>query len=209
MAQRNIKRTVGDAIAAYFAANVTGLTGRVSAVQAGPEKTQEFPSVALLPNTFDFQPFEPDEVYWDAVTDDGKVLINVGEFDGIYELQLYAKSVPEREIYEQRIMDLMLSTPGAPGTLYVTLPALLVGGYQSLYAPEIKVRLDSEEWREEFSFESRRYSFLDLEISFPALVARDAYTIESLQSAITNDLESDTPDDIVEVQEDGSTLPVS
>jgi hypothetical protein len=184
MATTNIKRVVANAIATYIGENVTGLSGKVSAVQEGPEKTSEFPSVALLPSVFAFTPSEPDEVYENEDEDDGKVLLDVGEFDGAMELQLYTKSKPERELYEQRILDLFLSQEGSPGTLFVETPELTVGGYVSLHTVEIKVRLDSEEWNEEFSFDAKRYSFLDLEVAFPALVARDAVTIEDLQIAL-------------------------
>lgn len=200
----NIKRIVGEALASYLSDNVVGLTGKVSSAQEGPETNQTFPSVALLMSTFSFNPSDYDEVYWDEDTDDGKLVLDVGEFDGLMTLELYTKSKPERELYEQRILDLFLSQPGSPGTLFITLPVLTINGYASLYQPEIKVRLTGEEWQEEMSFEARRYTFLDLEIGFPALTTRDAVTIETLQSAITNDLDSDTPTDTVTIEEDGS-----
>ncbi len=205
MATSNIKRIVGDAIAAYFAANVTGLSGKVTAVAQGPEKVQAFPSACLLPSQFRFEPSDPDDVYWDATTDDGKVVLDVGQFEGLLEFQLYCKNKPERELYEQRILDLFLASEGAPGTLFIPTPTLTINGYTSLHSVEVKLRLANEEWSEEFSFESRRYSFLDLEVAFPALTTRDAYTIENLQIAITHDLNSNTPIDEVLVLEDGST----
>lgn len=181
MATTNIKRIVGNAIASYLASNVTGLADRVSAVQEGPEKIAEFPSVALLPSTFVFNPSDYDEVYNNDDAGDLPLVIDVGEFEGLLELQLYAKSKPERELYEQRIMDLFLSQEGSPGTLFITLPTLTINGVVTLYEPEIKVRLDNEEWNEEMSFEAKRYSFLDLQVAFPALTSRDVPTIEDLQ----------------------------
>lgn len=202
MATVNIKRIVCRAVASYLAANVTGLANKVSDRQPGPEKDTEFPSALVLPDSFTFQPEEPDEVYWDEDNDDGKVVITVGEFTGQAELRLYAKTVPERELYEQRIMDLFLSQEGSPGTLFITTPTLTINGYVSLHSVEIKVRLESEEWQEEFSFEDRRYSFIDISFAYPAITTRDAHTIESLQMAMA-DLTGD-PTETVEIQEDGS-----
>lgn len=195
MATSNIKRIVSNAIANYLAENVTGLSGRVSAVQEGPEKIAEFPSVALLPAAFKFEPSDPDFVDGDDDSDN-PLVIDVGEFEGIAELQLYAKSKPERELYEQRIMDLFLSQQDSPGTLFVDLASLTIGGLVTLYAPTVKVRLENAEWSEEFSFESKRYSFLDLAFAFPALVARDATPIHELQIALS-DITSDTAEDLI------------
>lgn len=211
MATSNIKRIVGEAVAAYLGANITGLSGKVSAVQEGPEKVADFPSVCLLPSAFTFTPAEYNEVYYaddpdlaSPGVDDGIVVLDVGEFEGLLELQLYAKSKPERELYEQRILDFFLSQEGSPGVLFITIPTLTINSYVSLYAPTVKVRLDDMEWMEEFAFDSKRYSFLDITIGFPALTTRAANTIETLQVAINHDLDSDVPLDTVTVEEDGS-----
>jgi hypothetical protein len=159
-----------------------------------------------------FEPAQADEVYENA-TDDGKVIVDVGSFTGLFTLQLFAASPAEREKYEQAIMDLFLSTEWAPGTLFVTTPNLIVNGYSSLYQAELKARLDSEEWNEELAFEAKRYSFLEIYIDYPALTTYIAPAIQSLQLALM-DMESvvvtvaDIPaGDRVEVQQDGSVKP--
>jgi hypothetical protein len=204
MATTNIKRIVGQAIATYIASNVTGLQGRVSAVQEGPEKVSDFPSVCLLPSGFSFMPSDPDEVFNNYDAGNAPLVLDIGEFTGLLEMQLYANSVPMRELYEQRILDLFLSQQGSPGTLFVQLPTLTINGQVTLYGPEVKVRLDNEEWKEEFSFESRRYSFMDLSVAWPALTTVDAPTITDLQVGFTEDLDSNVAMEIVTVQEDGS-----
>ncbi len=208
MASTNLKRVVSKAIANYLAANVTGLSN-VSSKQEGPEKDTIFPSAMLETGSFRFVPEDPDEVYWfgedtDDDADDGKLVLSVGEFEGQAELRLYAKNVPERELYEQRIMDLFLAQQGSPGTLYITTPTLTVNGYVSLHSVEIKLRLESEEWQEEFAFENRRYSFIDVSFAYPALTTRDAAEIESLQLALAG-LTGDA-EETIEVQEDGSVV---
>ncbi len=217
MASISIKRVVADAIASYLSDNIAGLAGKVSAVSAGPETVAPCLALKVISGQFKFEPSQSDELYWadseDTAPDDGKVILDVGSFTGLFTLQLYAASVPERELYEQLILDLFLNTRWAPGTLFVTTPTLTVNSYASLYTAEIKVRLDSEEWVEEFAFESRRYSFLDIYIDYPALTTDSAATLTSLQLALSSTTATVTTiadiedSDRVEIQDDGSTLP--
>lgn len=202
MGNISLKRVVADAIANYLSTNIPGLTGKVSAVAAGPETMAPCLAVKVIVDSTRFEPTEPNEVYWDEVTDDKTVVLDIGQFVGMVSLELYAVSPAEREEYEQKILDLFQATKWAPGTLFITTPNLLVNGYASLYSAEAKVRLESEEWNDEFAFEAKRYSFLDVSIDFPALTTdTDAPTIESLQIALDSDLI-----DVVEVQLDGSTV---
>lgn len=182
MANISMKRVVADAIANYIATNVTGLAGKVSAVAAGPETTAPCLAVKVIVNSTRFEPTEPNEVYWNEDADDRTAVLDIGQFVGTVSLELYAVSPAERELYEQRILDLFLATKWAPGTLFITTPTLIVNGYTSLYSAEAKIRLESEEWNDEFAFEAKRYSFIDLSIDFPALTTdTDAPTIDSLQ----------------------------
>jgi hypothetical protein len=208
MGNLSMKRVTADAIASYLQSNITGLTA--SAVSAGPDQTSVVcPSVKVLPESMTFEPAQSDEVYENA-TDDGKVIVDVGSFTGLFTLQLFAASPSEREKYEQAILDLFLKTLWAPGTIYVTTPNLIVNGYSSLYQAELKARLDSEDWNEELAFEAKRYSFLEIYIDYPALTTYDAANIVSLQLALT-DMDTvvvtvaDVPaSDRIEVQDDGS-----
>jgi hypothetical protein len=199
-----IKRTTLDTLKTRLE-SISGLSGKVFVAQQGPEKTVTYPSVVIIPQAFTFEPETAEDVWWDAVTDDGKVLQEVGTFDGLLEIQLYTNSAPQREQFEEAILQAFLSTPGAPGTICLNTPTLTVNGLVSLYSAPILYRLDDEDWREEFAFESRRFSFLDVVVSFPALTVRDAYTLDSLRVAITENLDGETPREVYEVQEDGST----
>lgn len=181
MATTNLKRITANAIVDYLSTNIVGLTGKVFATAADPEIT--LPCLALRvisTQPIMFEPTDSDEVY-EAVADDGKVIVDVGQFTGRFTLELYTTSPAERELYEQAIIDLFLNTEWAHGTLYLTTPTLTVNSYVSLYSAELKVRLESEQWIEEMSFEAKRYSFMDVSIDYPALTTRDAHTIDSLQ----------------------------
>jgi PKD repeat protein len=206
MGNVSIKRVVADAIASYLSSNISGLTGKVSAVADGPQTNAGCLALKVLPDQMSFEPAQADEVY-SANPDDGKVIVDVGSFTGLYTLQLFASSPSERELYEQQIMDLFLKTVWAPGTIYVTTPNLTINGYASLYSAEIKVRLDSEDWSEELAFEQKRSSFVEVYIDFPALTTFDAANLTSLQIALS-DLDSTVVTDIAEIQDDGSLASV-
>lgn len=177
MATQNMKRIVADALANHLASNVTGLTGKVSAVAAGPETTLPCLAVKIIPDSFIFEPSQEDEVFEEEV-DDGKVITDVGSWIGHFTIELYAPTPAERELYEQRIIDLFMDTTWAPGTLYIDTPALTVGSYVSLYEADLKIRLESEEWQDEMAFEGRRYTFLDVFVDYPALVVRTAKDLD-------------------------------
>lgn len=200
----NIKRIVCKAVADYFATNVAGLAGKVSSVMPGPEQKTLFPSALVETSRFEFEPENPDDLSDEL---DTVAVIQVGEFQGMAELKVYATTPAEREQYEQRIMDLFIADPEAPGTLYIDTPPLTVNGQATLYSAQIKVRLESADWEEEYAFENRRYSFLDISFAYPALTTQTVANINSLQLALAN--LTDDPDETIEVQEDGSIEPVT
>lgn len=214
MATTNMKRIVANALASHIASNVAGLAGKVSAVAAGPETDMPCLAVKIIPDNFNFEPSQEDEVY-EAEIDDGKVITDVGSWTGNFTIELYTNSPAEREQYEQAIIDLFLKTEWAPGTLYISTPTLTVGGYISLHTAEIKFRLESEQWIDEMAFESRRYTFLDIYVDYPALVTRTARDIDlqlfmspstTVEIAAAEDIDDDYQ---VQVDEEGQTVKVS
>jgi hypothetical protein len=215
MASTNIKRIAGDAIAAYIAGAIPTLAS-VATAQAGPETNfPEGPSVRLMPQITTFEPSNADEVYY-TDPDDGKLVYQVGDFTGIIQLELWTRTKPEREKFEQLILDLFLADPFAPGTLILTTPTLTIKSYVSLYSAELKVRLDQEDWKEEMSFESHRYTYLELMIDFPALTSVNAVTMTKIDVDFSSDFEAVitnpnqlATDDKIEVQIDGSTIQAS
>lgn len=214
MATTNMKRIVANALANYIASNVAGLSGKVTAVAAGPETTLPCLAAKIIPDTFTFDPAQEDEVY-EADPDDGKIITDVGSWTGQFTIELYSTTPAEREEYEQKIIDLFMQEAWAPGTLYIDLPALTVGGYVSLYQAQIKYRLEQEQWMDEMAFENKRYSFLDVFIDYPALVVRTAHDLD-IQLFQNQDTEvviagaGDIDDgNQVRVAEDGTTTKVA
>lgn len=207
MATTNIKRITAQVLASYLSANIPDLAGKVHTVAPGPEEKATFPCATVLATgVMEFEAHNETDVWWDAVVDSGKVLEEVGEFLGTFEIRLYATSPAKREELEQDVIDLFMASPHRPGIIMQSTGNLTVMGAATLYSAPIAFSLDETEWREEFAWENRRFSFLDVRVEFPALVLQDAYTINSLRTAITQDLGSDVPDEVVEVQDDGSII---
>jgi hypothetical protein len=213
MATTNMKRIVANALASHIASNVAGLAGKVTAVAAGPETDLPCLAAKIISDRFTFEPSQEDEVY-EADPDDGKIITDVGSWTGNFTIELYTNSPAEREQYEQAIIDLFMETEWAPGTLFISTPALTVGGYVSLHTAEIKFRLEGENWADEMSFEAKRYTFLDVYVDFPALVLRTAADLDiqlffhpdtSVEITDTGDIDDDLQ---VRVDEEGQTTPV-
>ncbi len=211
MGNVSIKRVCAETLATYITTAIPTLAGKTGVGTAGPETLAPCLSLRILPEKFSFEAADAAEVY-EADPDDGKLIVDVGQFTGMFTLELHGASKNEREEYEQLILDLFLSSEWAPGTLYLLTPTLIVNGYTSLYQADFKIFLQDAEWNEEFSFEAKRGSFIDVYVDFPALTTYDCVNITSLQIALsTVDAEIVTVADIdvgdrVEVQDDGTVL---
>lgn len=202
-----IKRAACDAIAAAFQAQLGSVP--VKAIQAAYEKDMVHPSVQLMPRVFKFAAFQDEEV--DTSISD-RNLVCVGAFEGTVELRVAALSKKEREDIQDQVWNALNQDEYRIGVLLATTPAVKVGGTQFVYQATVACVLPdgdgTEEWREEAVFESSRYSYIVLEVSYPALVNRQAYNMNQLSVAFTEDLTSDTPaiDEERVVNQDGTTV---
>lgn len=202
-----IKRACVDALAAAFQGQLGSVP--VKAIAASYEKDMVHPSVQLMPKRFTFTAAEDEEL--DASVSD-RQLVTVGCFEGQVELRVAAVSRKEREDIQDLIWNALNQDEYRVGVLVAQTPAVKVAGTQFLYqALAVAVLPDSdgsEEWREEMVFEASRYSYITLDVSYPALVNRQAYDVTSWQLAFTHDLDSDTPvlDEERRVNDDGTTV---
>lgn len=211
MATTNLKRIASKTFATWLEGKVPELAGKIHTVAEGPTEAAGWPCAALVPSVVTFEPFPTGEVVWfqaPPLADDGKAVMKVGEFTGSYELRIYAKNVAEREALEEKVLHALMAEPMRPGVVSLTTPTLTVNSLVTLYAAPVAFMLDQAEWNEEFAYENRRFSFIDLDVEFPALVVRDAYTITQLVVAINENLESDVPDEQFQVNEDGTTTEI-
>jgi hypothetical protein len=201
-ASGSIKRATCDALAAYLAARPELAGIPVKAVQADIEDDAECEHIVILPQRMEFR------VWQELEADDtvpGKVLINLGDFEGNVEVRAAALSADKREELEEKIQAIFFERELAPGILTLQLDPINVGGVQYGLEPVVAYALDDEIWNEEKVFDAPRYSYLTVAVAFPALVTRNAYTIDQMIAALTTDLDSHTPDEQRLVNEDGST----
>lgn len=202
-----IKRACVDALAAAFQAQLGSVP--VKAVQASYEKEQVHPSVQLMPKRFTFTASQDEEL--DTSVSD-RNLVTVGAFEGQVEIRVAAVSKKEREDIQDLVWNALNQDEYRIGVLVAQTAAVKVAGTQFLYqALAVAVLPDgdgSEEWREEMVFEASRYSYITLDVAYPALVNRQAYDMNTMTLAFTEDLDSDTPvlDEERQVNQDGTTV---
>jgi hypothetical protein len=201
----NLKLAAARAIASAIANAIPDLAAVTEVGEDDATQQTSYPALRVLPERMEFQPQQAEALTLGVDPDVATFeLEEVGTFSGTLELRLYSAKRSEREEFEQQILDLFLASEGAPGSLRTTISDLVLAGRQTLYAAPVVAYLDSEDWREELVFGAKRMSFLMLDFTYPALVIRGAYDIDSLRIAIATSLEATTPDEVVEVQEDGS-----
>ncbi|HEY6020222.1 MAG TPA: hypothetical protein VIY48_10060, partial [Candidatus Paceibacterota bacterium] len=156
MATTNMKRIAGDILANFISTSIPGLAGKVSVAVAGPEVNLPCLALRIIPDKFTFEPAYDLEVYT-VEPDDGKMIVDVGQWVGSFTMELYTTSSAERELYEQAITDLFISSEWSPGTIFLPTPTLTVMGYTTIYQDEVRYALQDEDWMDELAFESKRY----------------------------------------------------
>lgn len=177
-------------------------------VQRDPGKTECLPSLVITPVRFRYYPDQEESRF---IPDRSHLVVNVGRHEGIVQLRLTAPNLTKRWEYEQRLLDVFLGTEGHPGVLLTHVTACPALG-DVLAAWE----LEDDEWDNAKAFDNRYESVIVLTGIIPALVTRaGVYPVEHLQlglSVATNvntTLASATGVDFVEIQADGSFLPVT
>lgn len=199
----NIKRATCDALAAYLTARPEFAGINVLAVQADYDDDAECEQVVIMPQRIDFRPWQDDEVDTSVA---GKLLVHLGDFEGNVEIRAVALNPATREDLEEKIQAVFFERELAAGVLVLQLAPIVVGGQQYALEPTVGYVLEDEIWNEEKVFDAPRYSYLTVNIAFPALASRGVYTIEQMISALTTDLNSDIPDEQRQVNDDGSTI---
>jgi hypothetical protein len=188
-----------------------GVSVKVAAA-ADPEEKNDFPSLKVLPQSFTFTPLQELEV---DDTNPDLLLSEVGEFEGMVEIRISARNLPEREAIQDAVMQAFLEPELSPGVITLATDPPIVNGVQLAKGTFVSFQLDSEDWRDELAFSKKRYTFLECTAQFPALIVRNVKTINELILALEVDLNDlNEPDaeiateleDFV-VQSDGTLVP--
>lgn len=204
-----VKRAMVDAfVAAFQAALPASLQIDVQGSGANWEEPSKFPALRIIPSEkFKFDPMQEQEI---DDTQPDQLLVEVGDFEGMIELRAVGRNRKEREIIEDAVMNVLLGKEGTPGVLVAQTAPVTIGGFASLYQATVSMCLSDEEWRDEMVMDRKRYTFITLDAYYPALVTRaNVYAINELVLAFNEDLNSDTPEEEVLINEDGSTTPTN
>lgn len=176
----NLKTVALESIAAAIAAGVPSLP--CAAGEDDEENVATPPCLRVCElGGFKYEPMQ--EAVLSAPEAETWMLSKVGYFSGDVELRVYAKSGPKRDDLEEAIRQLFLAgVEDQPGLLRATTPQLVIGGVTTLATTTIACDLDNEDWREEFVFSRKRYSFIRVACEWPALIVRTGIpTIQQLQ----------------------------
>jgi hypothetical protein len=201
----NLKQTAATALASAIGADIAALNGNYAAGSDDEEVKATYPALRVIPREMEFSPFQENETGDDAGTDvAAHTVACVGDFEGTAEIRIYSESRSRREHIEELVLDLFLrTTEGAPGMLTAQTPQLVLRGRQTLHAATVSAFLEDEDWQEEMVFAKKRYSFIQVQFVYPALVLREAYDIDNLQLAIAYELDATEAEETVSIDENG------
>lgn len=196
-----------EVLAECIAEEVPELAGHICAGPAEPNHKLEFPSLAIIPVRYFYQPEQAKE--WRCPTH-SDLVIEVGKHEARVVLRLGAATHRERVIIEQKVLDVFLSQPLRPG--------VIVNQVADCFDAVVAWELEDEEWEDERAFDQKWYSDINVLGQIPALVCRPgSYTIEQLQLGVTDDFgtvfnqntfNTSADVEVVEINQDGSIAAV-
>lgn len=196
-----------EKLAACIRAYIPELSTAVCPGPAAPSHRLHFPSLAISPLRFRYQPEQAKE--WKHLNF-ATTVFEVGKHEAQIELRLGAKNHYQRAAIEEKLIHFFLRTPGSPG--------VVVHRIHDCFDALVAWELEDEEWEPEKIFDEKWYSILTITGQIPALVCRDdAYTINELQLGLTQDLSTaftnltistSSSVELVEIGEDGTVTPI-
>jgi hypothetical protein len=204
-----IKFRACAALASALEAAVPRLAGKTMVARSDAERWAVYPGLCVVPLRMRYEAGQACERDFGDIATSGPPLgtltEQVGAFTGIVRLQLTALSAPAREDLEDAVVNYLLSWEGHPGVRVITLPDLEVGGVATLYEAPCAFTLDDAEWRDEQVYEQKRFTWIDLDLATPALIARDDVPqLQQIIFAFETDL---AQTETVQVDEDGGLTP--
>lgn len=183
----------------------------IHSVLAEPEEINAYPCAVISASQSSLA-FHPEQERSELETGDDSEVVCVGNWTGTFEVRIHETTPAGRDALEARVTELFLEREGAPGTLVLESPPLVVQGVGTLYRAPIAYDIVESEWREELAFSKKRFAFIDVEVVLPALMHRqDRPRIQQLILAVSNDLDAVITDPSVtqyEVSEDGDLTQV-
>jgi len=161
---------------------------------------RKFPSVAIKPIKWDFYPDQEDE--WKEIGNN-RLILSVGYYEALFQIQVGSKSVYQRAEIEQAVLDLFFQREGSPG--------LIVAEIADCHDAIVGYELGSQMWLDEAGFSDKWFSTINLNVSMPVLVERgNVFTMNEIRiglrasTAALFSEESIATEEYVAVDEDGN-----
>lgn len=179
---------------------VTALRGRVCAGPSDRAHRRVFPNLAIVPETFTFQPWESDPVDprtgLDREPTPGTTIHQVGEWIGQFRLELGAAEPKTRAVLEELVERAFLSGAGsAVDPLYpdagkeMRSGAILIDA-ADCYGARMAFLLSEDSWSQEMAFGDEWFSIMRVDVELPALVPRyKVGRIRDLRLYLTEDMQ--------------------
>lgn len=157
----------------YIQAQVPELKDVICTVIGAPGHQLAFPSLAITPVIFTYEPNQAVETY--AVYPD-KVTMAVGNYRGILQLRLTTDTEYQRYAIEEKLTQLFLSREGGPGVLVGEIASCAeLGEFTADF------EFDSVDWINDEAVKNKYISLIVLTSVIPALtVRRDAHVMDQL-----------------------------
>lgn len=195
-----IKIRLLQRLADLIQCEIKELKGHVCAGPASRDHKLTFPSLALIPQAFTFEPWQQDE--FDYVRDrfydvpPKTTAFVVGKWDGVIEFKLGEKTPFKRYELEAKLEELFLGTTTGTDPLYRDpyfdqRPGILLIDVPECYGARCALMLEGDQWENELAFANEWYSTLRVSVEMPAIITkRPVHSIDTLQFALTEDLET-------------------
>jgi hypothetical protein len=187
-------------LAEYLQEQIPALDGRVCEVQGEPGHQMSYPSLAITPVNFTYQPGQASFEYARYAD---RVVLDVGDYEGLLQLRLTTATLGQRYTLEEEILKALLETPLAPGTL--TGQVTTCEEYGPFY---VSFELNETDWDDRFAADRKYQSVITVNMSAPALTVRlEAYEVTELQLQTSIGTDPEIAEEAI-IDEDGNILPV-
>lgn len=203
-----VKLEALNALEAAIVCAVPELKGNICVGQAAPGHKLSFPSMAIIPVRWRYEPNQEQE---HVQVNDTTAVVRVGAWRATVQFRLGHKTSIQRAALEDEITSLFLSSEMRPGILLTrVVSAPCLGRFTAAW------ELDSTEWDDEAAFDQQFYSVMAVDGVLPALATmRGRPTIRNLElglaftpvSPTSSTFNTDPRIDVVRVNADGTITP--
>lgn len=180
----------------YIQQEIPALLGNVCEVQGEPGHQLGNSSLAITPIQFEYLPSQASNL---VATLPDRVVLDVGEYQGLLQLRITTGTLGLRYSLEEKILRLFIGTPLAPGILVGTITTC------DEFGPfQVSFELNETEWNDARAADRQYSAIITVNSHSPALTIRtDAYAMQTVEVG-TEVGNTNSPTETIVIDEDGS-----